>query len=147
MIIANSVSPARLCFRANLHQLSTSSRLPIMQTQILVRGILSKKAFWLAGFLSGFSPLIEDPRRRTELLIYVLPKAVESVWLQAQGRSWSPRTSGKLGTPLVRARPRSHPHLAEFSPTCPIDSWRGDGNDYERLSGADSEKTGTDSKH
>jgi hypothetical protein len=32
--------------------------------------------------------LFEDPRRRAELTMYVLPKALESAWAIARGRGW-----------------------------------------------------------
>jgi hypothetical protein len=58
--------------------------------------LISKPSFWLLGFLSGLALLIEEPRRRAELTMYVLPKALESAWAVARGRGLV-RGGGKVG--------------------------------------------------
>jgi hypothetical protein len=40
------------------------------------------------GALCGLSLLVEAPRRRAELAMYVMPKALESAWVSASGREW-----------------------------------------------------------
>lgn len=42
------------------------------------------------GFLNALSLFAEEKRRRAELAMYVLPKALESGWSTARRRSWVP---------------------------------------------------------
>eukprot|EP00897_Mesotaenium_endlicherianum_P006990 jgi/Mesen1/6319/ME000326S05458 len=39
-----------------------------------------KLTYWLAGALAGLSALLEKPGRRSELALYTLPRAVDSLW-------------------------------------------------------------------
>lgn len=54
----------------------------------------------MLGFLAGLSLFIEDPRRRAELAMYVLPKSLEGAWSAARGRGYVMRT-GELGDAFV----------------------------------------------
>lgn len=47
-----------------------------------IRNILptSKYMYWFFGLLPGLSLFIEEKRRRSELAMYVTPKALESIW-------------------------------------------------------------------
>jgi len=50
------------------------------------------------------SLFLEAKRRRGELAMYVLPKALESAWVMARGKGLVFRT-GEYGQVLVRYRP------------------------------------------
>ncbi|KAK1925541.1 hypothetical protein DB88DRAFT_484264 [Papiliotrema laurentii] len=53
--------------------------------------ILSRKeTFWMMGFSTCFSLLLEERKRRSELAMYVLPRALESAWSAARKRAWLP---------------------------------------------------------
>jgi len=50
---------------------------------------ISKSSFGLIGLIAGLALAVEDQRRHTELLMYILPKAMESAWKIAGGpRNW-----------------------------------------------------------
>jgi hypothetical protein len=57
-------------------------------------------SFWVGGFLSGLSILVEEKRRHGELAMYVLPKGLESAWRSARGRGWVFKT-GNHGDSIV----------------------------------------------
>jgi hypothetical protein len=49
----------------------------------------SKYLYWLAGFVCSYiSIFFEDKRRRTELALYVLPKALKSFYEICYQRKW-----------------------------------------------------------
>lgn len=73
--------------------------LDLLPTEVL-NLLVSKGSFAALGFLAGLSLFIEDPRRRAELAMYVLPKGLESAWTAARGRGYVVRT-GELGKALV----------------------------------------------
>jgi hypothetical protein len=50
--------------------------------------LVQKQSYWVVGFISGLTVLLEEPRRRAELALYVLPKALESAWGVARGRGY-----------------------------------------------------------
>lgn len=54
----------------------------------------------MVGALCGLSLLVEAPRRRAELAMYVMPKALESAWVSASGRRWVPE-GGRVGESLL----------------------------------------------
>ncbi|KAF9000326.1 hypothetical protein BDQ17DRAFT_1360047 [Cyathus striatus] len=58
--------------------------LPISLTNILI----TKPSFLILGLFAGLSLLIEEPRRRPELAMYVLPKGLESLWVMLRGKGW-----------------------------------------------------------
>lgn len=64
--------------------------------------LITKGSFAVLGFLAGLSLFVEDPRRRAELAMYVLPKSLESAWTTARGKGYVMRT-GKLGEALLTA--------------------------------------------
>eukprot|EP01083_Nonionella_stella_P099253 279058_1 len=47
-----------------------------------------KYTFAIAGFISGNSIFIEKPSRRLELMMFLLPKAIESVWIIMKAHGW-----------------------------------------------------------
>ncbi|WRT67803.1 uncharacterized protein IL334_004777 [Kwoniella shivajii] len=49
-----------------------------------------KETFWLMGFSTCLSLLVEEKKRRAELAMYVLPRALESAWSSARKRAWVP---------------------------------------------------------
>ncbi|WVF69152.1 hypothetical protein IAT40_003927 [Kwoniella sp. CBS 6097] len=49
-----------------------------------------KETFWLIGFSTCLSLLVEEKKRRAELAMYVLPRALESAWSSARKRAWVP---------------------------------------------------------
>jgi len=68
---------------------------------------ISKPSFWIGGFLAGLALFVEERKRRAELAMYVLPKALESAWNVARGKGYLPgseatRKSG-IGEPLLTA--------------------------------------------
>ena len=69
--------------------------------------LTSKGSFAALGFLAGLSLFIEDPRRRAELAMYVLPKSLESAWSSARGKGYVMRT-GELGDALVSGISMDH---------------------------------------
>ncbi|BEJ17573.1 hypothetical protein CspHIS471_0609740 [Cutaneotrichosporon sp. HIS471] len=56
-----------------------------------LRRVLNRKEnLWVMGFLDAGSLFAEEKRRRAELAMYVLPKALESAWFAARRRSYVP---------------------------------------------------------
>nr|XP_031864219.1 uncharacterized protein CI109_000131 [Kwoniella shandongensis]KAA5531291.1 hypothetical protein CI109_000131 [Kwoniella shandongensis] len=49
-----------------------------------------KETFWMMGFATCLSLLVEEKKRRAELAMYVLPRALESAWSSARRRAWVP---------------------------------------------------------
>jgi hypothetical protein len=62
---------------------------------------VSKSSFWVLGALTGLSLLVEEKKRRAELAMYVLPKAMESAWVAGRGKGLVMNT-GQSGDALVR---------------------------------------------
>ncbi|KAJ7625184.1 hypothetical protein B0H17DRAFT_1164420 [Mycena rosella] len=81
------------CFKNQLHaRLGESPLARALLPQRLVDLLISRPSFWVPGFLAGLALLIEEPRRRAELAMYVLPKGLESAWVAARGRGLVFRT-------------------------------------------------------
>jgi hypothetical protein len=93
---------ACFCAKHNLHAAlsAVSPKSPFKVPQRLVDTLISKTSFGVAGFLCGLSLFVEEKRRREELAMYVLPKALESAWLAARGKGWVMKT-GDYGEVLV----------------------------------------------
>jgi hypothetical protein len=94
-----------MCAKNNLFEslLPFHGRIPSWVIDICI----SKPSFWLGGFLAGLSLFVEERRRRAELAMYVMPKALESTWKIARGKGYLPgseatRRSG-IGEPLLTA--------------------------------------------
>ncbi|KAL7423098.1 hypothetical protein Q5752_002397 [Cryptotrichosporon argae] len=49
-----------------------------------------KETFWAMGFVTCLSLLVEEKKRRAELAMYVLPRALESAWSGARRKAWVP---------------------------------------------------------
>ena len=78
--------------------------------QPLVDLLISKPSFWFGGLLTGLSLFVEEKRRRAELAMYVLPKAMESAWVLARGKGLVFGT-GQHGDVMVRNL--HSPHFAQ----------------------------------
>ena len=118
----------------NLHACLTSSDAPIRLPRQVVDLLISKGSFWLGGVLSGFSLLVEARHRRPELAMYVLPKALESVWKMARGRGF---VSGpaKYGEGIVgdsAVFPLQDADLG-FAFLTALRDWHGDGHGEDAL--------------
>lgn len=75
------------------HNLWLSPRLKWIPPHIRL-ALVSRASWWLGGLLSGFSLFVEDPRRRGELAMYVLPRGLESAWGVMRRRGWVPIVPG-----------------------------------------------------
>src|SRR5258706_7448949 len=81
-----------LCTRRNIYDFfRDSARLPISRSLSLVPSLrnqtFGRLLYWIAGFCSGLSLFVEAERRRGELAMYVMPKALESIWVAARGKA------------------------------------------------------------
>ena len=47
-------------------------------------------SYWFLGAITAFSLFVEEKKRRGELAMYVLPKALESAWSIARRRAYVP---------------------------------------------------------
>jgi hypothetical protein len=90
------------CYKHYLHKVltSVSSSSPFKLPESVVDILISKGSFWFAGLLAGLSLFVEERRRRGELAMYVLPKALESSWIMARGKGLVFKT-GNYGEMLV----------------------------------------------
>ncbi|PVF95509.1 hypothetical protein CPB86DRAFT_711129 [Serendipita vermifera] len=91
------------CMRSNLYdQLlriqSNSPALKLFRSKIIGH----KYTLWMVGALCGLSLFVEAPRRRAELAMYVMPKALESAWVTARGRGWV-QGGGRVGETILCA--------------------------------------------
>lgn len=96
LVVANGLA-GTFCFKHYLYE--NLRDLDLLPTNVL-NFLISKGSFAVLGFLAGLSLFVEEPRRRAELAMYVLPKSLESAWSTARGKGYVVRT-GKLGEVLV----------------------------------------------
>ena len=89
---------AYFCSKVNTSRVLADMGAPIW----LLRLVRSRASYYLGGFLSGLSLLIEAPRRRPELAMYVLPKGLESGWRVARGQGLVPNKT-RYGVALLTA--------------------------------------------
>jgi hypothetical protein len=74
--------PGLLCFKHWLYEvLHGIDSLPPWMAGVFI----SKSSFGLIGLIAGLALMIEDQRRHAELVMYILPKAMESAWKIAGG--------------------------------------------------------------
>ena len=64
--------------------------------------LVSDRAFWAVGFLSGGAVVVEDKRKREMFNLYLLPRALCGAWIVARRNGLVPRTGG-YGDVLVSA--------------------------------------------
>ncbi|KAF7318048.1 hypothetical protein HMN09_00312500 [Mycena chlorophos] len=98
-----SICQAVWCIKHNLHQHIMSS--PALQRLIpkpFIDMLVSRYSWWFAGLMTGLSLFFEDERRRGELAMYTLPKALESLWVVARGRGLVGKT-GNWGESALAA--------------------------------------------
>ena len=69
--------------------------------QPVVDLLVSKFSFLVIGIFSGLSILVEEKRRRTELMMFSLTKSLESLWITLRGHGLVFET-GNWGEILVR---------------------------------------------
>ncbi|KAF8303370.1 hypothetical protein DL93DRAFT_2102442, partial [Clavulina sp. PMI_390] len=76
-----------LCLKNQVHAAEWSkSNLPPKVRQALV----GRASFWALAFSVGLSLFVEEPRRRAELAMYVLPRGLESAWSIMRGKGYVP---------------------------------------------------------
>lgn len=88
------------CGRFNLYELLQKSKSPALE--LFRKNMGHKFTLWMVGALCGLSLLVEAPKRRAELAMYVMPKALESAWVTARGRGWV-QGGGRTGTSVLCA--------------------------------------------
>ncbi|KAL1704500.1 hypothetical protein EV121DRAFT_280326 [Schizophyllum commune] len=92
------ISPALFCLKhqtyAAYHRLPASAALRRAIPPWLINLLVGRLALIGTGLATGLSLFVEEKRRRGELAMYVLPKALESAWRTARGRGWAPPTRG-----------------------------------------------------
>jgi len=64
---------------------------------------ISGPSFGLIGLIAGLALVIEDQRRHTELVMYILPKAMESAWTIAGGSKHLRKATSINGEVIVSA--------------------------------------------
>ncbi|KAJ7600748.1 hypothetical protein C8J56DRAFT_911179 [Mycena floridula] len=111
------------CINHNLHEylskLPESSPFKVKQ-KLLDTLLISKGSFWLPGFMAGLALFVEEPRRRAELAMYVLPKAMESAWTIGSGKVGVAWKGGEgiltaIGMAMVMSTYQNDPqHLSGF---------------------------------
>ena len=115
---------AIFCLKHNLHKFLTLLRSGALHTNFLtsfkhlpqwvVDLLISKMSFWMPGLVSGLALFVEEKRRRGELAMYVLPKALESTWVTARGKGLVFRT-GKWGDVILTALGMAMVMVNEFT--------------------------------
>ncbi|KAG8786646.1 hypothetical protein FRC15_010986 [Serendipita sp. 397] len=91
------------CGRFNLYEFLVSLKSDSKALKVFRSKIMGHKyTLWMVGALCGLSLLVEAPRRRAELAMYVMPKALESAWIAARGRGWV-QGGGRVGESLLCA--------------------------------------------
>ncbi|KAF7331614.1 hypothetical protein MKEN_00041000 [Mycena kentingensis (nom. inval.)] len=69
------------CIKHNLYEkIPISPLLHWLIPTSLANTLISSYSWYFTGFAAGLSLFIEDQRRHAELVMYVLPKALESLW-------------------------------------------------------------------
>jgi len=54
------------------------------------QALVGRGSFWVLAFSVGMSLFVEEPRRRAELAMYVLPRGLESAWSMMRNRGYVP---------------------------------------------------------
>ncbi|KAJ7485689.1 hypothetical protein FB451DRAFT_1027891, partial [Mycena latifolia] len=70
------------CVKTQLHARLVGGRLPPGFVELLV----SPGSFWVPGFVAGLALLVEEPRRRAAVALYVMPKGFVSAWTALHGQ-------------------------------------------------------------
>lgn len=98
-MVSNKMQLAWVCLKHYLYD-ALSAQKVLRIPQSIIGLFVSKYSYGLGGFFGALSILIEKRRRRGELAMYALPKALESAWLTARGKGLVFKT-GKVGEALV----------------------------------------------
>ena len=88
---------------------------------------ISKSSFGLIGLIAGLALVIEDQRRHAELVMYILPKAMESAWRIAGGSGHFRKVTSLDGEVVVSTY---HPLPSADVDLFKTDDCCGDGHDY-----------------
>ncbi|KAJ7167441.1 hypothetical protein C8R43DRAFT_1121852 [Mycena crocata] len=120
------ICQAAFCMKHGLYEwlMATPASSPLRRLlpQRLIDMLISKATWWFPGFATGLALLIEDRRRRAELAMYVLPKALESLWVAARGQglvlntgSWGEGVLAGIGMGMVMTIYQNDPqHLSRL---------------------------------
>ncbi|KAJ6524551.1 hypothetical protein B0H19DRAFT_1200245 [Mycena capillaripes] len=118
------LSEAIWCVKHRLYEwlmeAPASSVLRQIFPQHMIDMLISRYSWWSPGLLVSLALVFEDKRRRTELTMYVLPKAMESMWIMARGRglvgstgSWGESVLAAIGTSMLMTTYEHNPeHLS-----------------------------------
>ncbi|KAJ7229187.1 hypothetical protein GGX14DRAFT_692951 [Mycena pura] len=122
------IFPGVFCIKHRLYEqlmaASATSPLRRLLPRRLVDVLISRGTWWFSGFATGLALLVEDKRRRVELAMYVLPKALESFWLIARGRglvwrlgagSWGEGLFAAIGMGMVMTVYQNDPQVKHLS--------------------------------
>ncbi|KAL9713245.1 hypothetical protein Ac2012v2_004485 [Leucoagaricus gongylophorus] len=107
------------CYKHKLHRYLSRIKLGLVPTNLkttifkripqpVVDLLVSKFSFLVIGIFSGLSILVEEKRRRTELMMFSLTKSLESLWITLRGHglvfetgNWGEILLGAMGMALV----------------------------------------------
>src|SRR5258708_30329190 len=81
---------------------------------------ISRFSFWFLGAMCALSLFVEEPRRRAELAMYVLPKGLESAWSMMRNRGYVPFIP--WGESVVRIHSRFVYHTLDYLMILPMHS-------------------------
>ncbi|EJF62222.1 hypothetical protein DICSQDRAFT_169253 [Dichomitus squalens LYAD-421 SS1] len=106
-----TVYQALLCSKSNLYNALTVLRSSSGNSSLAVRlakalpssvvdALVSDKSFFVMGMVMGTPLIMEERRRRAMFLLYVLPRALESVWVLLRSAGRVPNT-GRFGPTLA----------------------------------------------
>ncbi|KAJ7229186.1 hypothetical protein GGX14DRAFT_417016 [Mycena pura] len=115
------ICQAVLCIKHNIYEtlMAAPSTSPIRRLlpQRLIDVLISRYTWWLSGFATGLALFLEDERRRAELAMYVIPKALESLWVVARGRglvlrtgNWGESVLAAIGMGMIMTIYQNDPH-------------------------------------
>ncbi|BGP53411.1 hypothetical protein JCM8202v2_000970 [Rhodotorula sphaerocarpa] len=79
-----------VCFRQHVYAALVAARVPSWLLAIAQHRIY----YWFCGFSTCLALFIEDPKRRRELAMYVLPRGLESMWSTLRQKSYVPFVPG-----------------------------------------------------
>ncbi|GAA5961120.1 hypothetical protein JCM8115_005835 [Rhodotorula mucilaginosa] len=78
-----------VCFRQHVYA-ALAGRVPAWLLSI----VQHRMYYWFCGFSTCIALFIEDPKRRRELAMYVLPRGLESMWSTLRKKSYVPFVPG-----------------------------------------------------
>jgi len=76
------------CTKHNLHAYLNSREAFVKLPQRVLDILIGRFSFWMGGLFCGLSLFIEAKHRRPELVMYVLPRGLESAWKVASGKGF-----------------------------------------------------------